>query len=113
MIYHEFFSMKRDSIPNNIYMGRGILSNVNAVKLSDNIVLDSWAFQHQVVAYWPHIDDVREGLNYNGVSLIKSEDIPAFMLALEKYIRRKGVLELISLCKNAMNGGEDIVHYGI
>lgn len=113
MIYHQFFSIREDLIPDSIYLGFDILKERTFVKISDDIILNDMDFHHGLVAYWPHKDDARDGLRYDGVSLIKCEDILVFMRVMEKYKKRKGVLKLISICMNAMNNGEDIVHYGV
>lgn len=111
MLIHKFFSVKREEI--FFEMQSSTFKVRKCVTVSDKIILNYRDFQSSFKSHWNEVGDIHEGINYYGVTIILNEDIPAFYAMLEKYKIRRDIKRLRSLCRSAMEKGEDIVHFGI
>lgn len=112
MLIHEFISLHKDSVTEHI--SYKAISQTNHVAIPDEVVLsNSQIFLTGFHTYWDSLDSPNEGLNYHGVTIISTCELPRFVCTLKRLKAECGINDLILLCNSAIASKMYIVHFGI
>jgi hypothetical protein len=112
MLCHEFVTAQLIEIVDGVTYKS--IAKDNCVKISDSVILNNYALLTGFKSHWGHWGNVRDGLNYDGISIISSEEIDRFRSCIFSIrTHRRDVKKLIKLCKYAKENDLVIVHYGI
>ena len=83
MLIHEFIIASRTEILLNV--SYDMIKNRECVKISDDIILDNYKdFSKSYKTHWFSLENVDEGLNYHGITIILNENLQQFMIVLQK-----------------------------
>ena len=112
MLIHEFVAANPEEITNDI--SYDFLKNRQHIDIPDDLVLDHMEqFTSFFNGQWNYIGNVRQGINYYGITIILNEDINDFLVSISKIKENSNILQLQQLCQLAKVHGQVIVHFGV
>ncbi len=113
MLIHEFAEYNSIDIAKHISYNQ--LNEKRYITISDDtILMHNSTFLKTINTHWNTIDNLKNGLNYYGISIILLNEIPRFIEIITRNCNgEEEILKLIDFCYSVMNQGNNIVHFGV